>query len=111
MAHLMSFRVYSGFLYNYIHDTFSYLKYKENLKQETERENKTIKEFERVEDEIISLSLSAMIYEIIPLPMAGMPDIGATLVEHAGIDKISFTGSEATGTKIMKEAANGIRYD
>jgi acyl-CoA reductase-like NAD-dependent aldehyde dehydrogenase len=34
---------------------------------------------------------------------------GAYLVQHPGVDKIAFTGSTATGTEIMKSAAEGIK--
>ena len=34
---------------------------------------------------------------------------GAYLVQHPGVDKIAFTGSTATGTEIMKSAADGIK--
>jgi acyl-CoA reductase-like NAD-dependent aldehyde dehydrogenase len=37
------------------------------------------------------------------------PTIGAHLVKHPGIDKVAFTGSTATGTQIMKLAADGIK--
>ena len=36
-------------------------------------------------------------------------DAGAALVAHPGVDKISFTGETATGSLIMKSAADGIR--
>eukprot|EP00002_Diphylleia_rotans_P018375 TRINITY_DN3560_c0_g1_i1.p1 TRINITY_DN3560_c0_g1~~TRINITY_DN3560_c0_g1_i1.p1 ORF type:complete len:336 (-),score=58.89 TRINITY_DN3560_c0_g1_i1:86-1093(-) len=41
--------------------------------------------------------------------ISGGPEVGAALVKHPKVDKISFTGSEATGTRIMQEAANGVR--
>ena len=34
---------------------------------------------------------------------------GAYLVQHPGVDKIAFTGSTATGSEIMKSAADGIK--
>jgi betaine-aldehyde dehydrogenase len=37
------------------------------------------------------------------------PDCGAALVAHPLVRKISFTGSTATGTSIMKSAADGIK--
>ncbi len=37
------------------------------------------------------------------------PGCGSILVEHELVRKISFTGSTATGTKIMKAAADGIK--
>ena len=36
-------------------------------------------------------------------------DIGEKLVTHAGVDKISFTGSTATGRRIMELAAGNVR--
>ena len=35
--------------------------------------------------------------------------IGEKLVTHAGIDKVSFTGSTATGRRIMELAAGNVR--
>lgn len=37
------------------------------------------------------------------------PDAGAPLAEHPGLDKIAFTGSVLTGSKIMVAAAAGIK--
>ena len=37
------------------------------------------------------------------------PDAGAPLSNHTGIDKLSFTGSQATGSRIMAAAAAGPR--
>jgi betaine-aldehyde dehydrogenase len=34
---------------------------------------------------------------------------GAPLCEHPGVDKLAFTGSEATGTRVMQAAARDIR--
>ena len=34
---------------------------------------------------------------------------GAALVAHPGVDKVSFTGSTATGRKIMRAAADGLK--
>lgn len=39
----------------------------------------------------------------------GPGDVGQTLVEHPGIDAITFTGSTATGQKIAATASVGIR--
>ena len=36
-------------------------------------------------------------------------EAGAPLSEHAGIDKLAFTGSQATGTRVMQAAARDIR--
>jgi aldehyde dehydrogenase (NAD+) len=37
------------------------------------------------------------------------PEAGAALVEHPGVGKVSFTGSDATGAKIYASAANSIK--
>ncbi|RQS68385.1 aldehyde dehydrogenase family protein [Burkholderia sp. Bp8963] len=37
------------------------------------------------------------------------PDAGAPLSEHAGIDKLAFTGSVPTGSRIMQAAARDIK--
>jgi betaine-aldehyde dehydrogenase len=37
------------------------------------------------------------------------PVAGAALASHPGVRKISFTGSTATGTKILKMAADGVK--
>jgi (Z)-2-((N-methylformamido)methylene)-5-hydroxybutyrolactone dehydrogenase len=37
------------------------------------------------------------------------PEIGQALVEHEGVAKISFTGSEATGRRIYESAARGLK--
>src|SRR5438270_3884733 len=42
------------------------------------------------------------------LPADG-PTTGSYLVQHPGIDKVAFTGSTATGSAIMKLAADGIK--
>src|SRR2546425_8337917 len=36
-------------------------------------------------------------------------DLGRTLVRHAGVDKIAFTGSTATGQEIMRESAATVK--
>ncbi len=36
-------------------------------------------------------------------------DAGAPLSAHAGVDKLAFTGSQATGTQVMQAAARDIR--
>ena len=42
------------------------------------------------------------------VPGPGKPT-GSYLVQHPGVDKIAFTGSTATGSEIMKSAADGIK--
>ena len=37
------------------------------------------------------------------------PDAGAPLSEHGLVDKVAFTGSVATGRKVMQAASAGIR--
>jgi acyl-CoA reductase-like NAD-dependent aldehyde dehydrogenase len=39
----------------------------------------------------------------------GGPDVGERLTSHPGVDKVSFTGSEGVGAKIMAQAAAGIK--
>lgn len=39
----------------------------------------------------------------------GYGDAGAALVAHPGVDKISFTGSTATGKQVLKSAADSIK--
>ncbi|HEY0938505.1 MAG TPA: aldehyde dehydrogenase family protein [Steroidobacter sp.] len=39
----------------------------------------------------------------------GYGDAGAALVAHPGVDKISFTGSTATGKQVLKSAADSVK--
>jgi len=41
--------------------------------------------------------------------LAGGDELGQWMTEHAGIDKISFTGSVATGKKVMASAAGTVK--
>ena len=41
--------------------------------------------------------------------LAGGNDLGSWMTEHSGIDKISFTGSIATGKKILAGAASNLK--
>jgi acyl-CoA reductase-like NAD-dependent aldehyde dehydrogenase len=41
--------------------------------------------------------------------LAGGDDLGAWMTEHVGIDKISFTGSVATGKKVLASAAATLK--
>jgi len=41
--------------------------------------------------------------------IAGGPDLGPWITEHPGIDKISFTGSIATGKKVLASAASNLK--
>lgn len=38
------------------------------------------------------------------------PDVGALLVAHEGIDKVSFTGQVSTGSRVASEAAKSMKY-
>lgn len=37
------------------------------------------------------------------------PVVGAALVEHAGVDKVAFTGSTAVGKQVMRSAADSVK--
>ncbi len=37
------------------------------------------------------------------------PVVGAALVEHAGVDKVAFTGSTAVGKQVMRSAADTVK--
>ena len=54
--------------------------------------------------ELISAALPAGVINVI----SGGDELGAELTQHAGIGKIVFTGSIATGKKVMASAANGV---
>ncbi|WP_150293227.1 aldehyde dehydrogenase family protein [Sphingobium estronivorans] len=41
--------------------------------------------------------------------VTGFGDAGAALVDHPGVDKISFTGSTETGKSVLRAAANHIK--
>ena len=41
--------------------------------------------------------------------VTGGPEVGKAIVQHAGIDKIAFTGSTAVGKEIMKGAADTLK--
>jgi aldehyde dehydrogenase (NAD+) len=41
--------------------------------------------------------------------LAGLGDAGAALAEHAGVDKIAFTGSTEVGQKIVRAAAGNLK--
>ncbi|CCG84248.1 protein of unknown function [Taphrina deformans PYCC 5710] len=40
----------------------------------------------------------------------GLGDVGAMLIQHPGIAKVSFTGSVETGKKVYSSAAQGMKY-
>jgi len=58
------------------------------------------------------LALVAVLNEVLPadvlIPLPGGRDLGAALSSHAGIDKIMFTGSTATGRKIIESSARNL---
>jgi aldehyde dehydrogenase (NAD+) len=41
--------------------------------------------------------------------VTGGPETGKSIVQHPGIDKISFTGSTSVGREIMRNAADGLK--
>lgn len=41
--------------------------------------------------------------------IAGGPDVGAALVQHPAIAKVSFTGSNQVGSDVMRRAADGMK--
>lgn len=41
--------------------------------------------------------------------LTGYGDVGAALVEHPGVDKISFTGSTQTGKQVLRSAAGTLK--
>ncbi|KAK2677809.1 Aldehyde dehydrogenase domain [Fusarium oxysporum f. sp. vasinfectum] len=41
--------------------------------------------------------------------LSGNDDLGPWLTAHPGVDKISFTGSTATGKKVLKSAAGNLK--
>jgi acyl-CoA reductase-like NAD-dependent aldehyde dehydrogenase len=59
-----------------------------------------------------TLELVRLISEVLPAgvlnTVSGTGEVGAMLVENAGIDKIMFTGSSATGSKIAATAARTL---
>ena len=59
-----------------------------------------------------TLRMVELINEVLPAGVlnvvSGGNDLGASLTAHSGIDKIIFTGSIATGKKVMASAANRV---
>lgn len=41
--------------------------------------------------------------------LSGNDDLGPWLTAHPGVDKISFTGSRATGKKVLQSAAGNLK--
>ncbi|WP_375405422.1 aldehyde dehydrogenase family protein [uncultured Amnibacterium sp.] len=58
------------------------------------------------------LALVSVLNEVLPadvlIPLPGGRELGAALSSHAGIDKIMFTGSTATGRKIIESSAQNL---
>lgn len=59
-----------------------------------------------------TLRLVQLMNEVLPAGLvnviSGGDELGAELTNHPGIDKIVFTGSVATGKKVMSSAAKGV---
>ena len=62
---------------------------------------------------LTTLRIGEIFGEILPAGvlsvLAGGDELGALLTSHPGIDKISFTGSVATGKKVMASAAGTLK--
>lgn len=62
---------------------------------------------------VASLRAAELLNSVIPAGvfnvLSGADDLGKAMVEHAGIDMIGFTGSSATGSKIMAGAAGTLK--
>jgi acyl-CoA reductase-like NAD-dependent aldehyde dehydrogenase len=62
---------------------------------------------------LTTLRIGEILREVLPAGvlnvLAGGDDLGALLTAHPGIDKISFTGSVATGKKVMVSAAGTLK--
>src|SRR5687768_868454 len=62
---------------------------------------------------LTTLKVGELIHEIFPTGvvnvLAGGDELGAAMTEHRGIDKISFTGSVATGKKVLASAAATLK--
>lgn len=61
---------------------------------------------------VASLEMIRLIAEVLPPgvlnSVSGAGDVGAALVDHPGVDKIMFTGSTATGSRIAQAAARRL---
>ncbi len=62
---------------------------------------------------LTTLKLGEIVQSIFPAGvvnvLAGGDELGAAMTEHAGIDKISFTGSVATGKKVLASASATLK--
>jgi len=60
-----------------------------------------------------TLRMIELVNEVLPAGLlnvvSGGNELGAQLTRHGGIDKIIFTGSIATGKKVMASAAQGVK--
>jgi len=60
-----------------------------------------------------TLRMVELMNEVLPAGLvnviSGSDELGADLTPHKGVDKIIFTGSIATGKKVMAAAANGVK--
>ncbi|MFL9944172.1 aldehyde dehydrogenase family protein [Paraburkholderia graminis] len=60
-----------------------------------------------------TLMIGQLIAEVLPAGVLniinGAPELGAWITAHAGIDKISFTGSTETGIRVMAGAATSLK--
>src|SRR5688500_15274942 len=62
---------------------------------------------------LATLKVAELLNEVFPAGvvnvLAGGDELGAWITEHAGIDKIAFTGSVATGKKVLASAAATLK--
>ena len=62
---------------------------------------------------LTTLKMGELINDVFPAGvvnvLAGGDELGAAITEHRGIDKISFTGSVATGKKVLASAAATLK--
>lgn len=59
----------------------------------------------RLGEIIMEAELPAGVVNIV----TGGPSVGESLVSHGGVSKVSFTGSTATGQRILERSAHGIK--
>src|SRR4030095_3974853 len=62
---------------------------------------------------LATLKVAELLKDVFPAGvvnvLAGGDELGAWITEHAGVDKISFTGSVATGKKVLASAAGTLK--
>ncbi len=62
---------------------------------------------------LATLRLGEMVNEVLPAGVvnvvSGGDDLGAWMTRHPAVGKVSFTGSVATGKKVMASAADGLK--